>query len=74
LVGIDALNVDDTGDGSRPVHSALLGAGILIVEHLRGLEALPDDGVRFSAVPAKVRGLGTFPVRAYARIDGEVLA
>lgn len=68
LVGIDSLNIDDTSGGSRPVHSILLGAGIPIVEHLTGLAALPAKGFRFSAVPPKVRGMGTFPVRAYARL------
>ena len=69
LVGIDSLNIDDTEGGERPVHSALLRAGIPIVEHLTGLEALPGAGFRFFAVPVKVRGMGTFPVRAFARID-----
>lgn len=67
LVGIDSLNIDDTDDGARPVHTILLGAGIPIAEHLRGLEQLPDDGFRFSATPVKVKGMGTFPVRAWAR-------
>jgi arylformamidase len=66
LVGIDSLNVDDTDDPARPVHSALLGAGIPICEHLTNLEALPSDGYRFSAVPVKVCALDTFPVRATA--------
>jgi kynurenine formamidase len=69
LVGIDSLNIDDAGDGRRPVHTALLAADIPIVEHLRGLEQLPNTGFRFSAVPVKVRGMGTFPVRAYAALD-----
>jgi kynurenine formamidase len=69
LVGIDSYNIDDTGDGQRPVHTALLGAGIPIVEHMRGLEQLPDSGFRFSAVPPKIKGMGTFPVRAYATLD-----
>lgn len=68
LVGIDTYNIDDTSDGERPVHTALLGAGIPIVEHMRGLEQLPDSGFRFSAVPPKIKGMGTFPVRAYATI------
>lgn len=68
LVGIDSMNIDDTRGNSRPVHSALLGAGILIAEHLCNLSALPDDGFAFSAVPPKFKGVGTFPVRAMARL------
>ncbi len=67
LVGIDAVNIDSTIGGDRPAHSLLLGAGIPVVEHLTRLDQLPDDGFEFFAVPAKVRGLGTFPVRAFAR-------
>jgi kynurenine formamidase len=66
LVGIDSLNIDDIEDGTRPVHTTLLGAGIPIAEHLCGLDGLPEDGFRFHAVPVKVRDFGTFPVRAYA--------
>jgi kynurenine formamidase len=69
LVGIDSHNIDDTRVRARPVHTALLGAGIPICEHLTGLDRLPDSGFRFSAVPPKVRGMGTFPVRAYAVLD-----
>jgi len=68
LVGIDSLNIDDTADGTRPVHSTLLAAGIPICEHMTNLSALPASGLRFSAVPVKVSGMGTFPVRAYARL------
>lgn len=66
LVGIDSYNIDDTADGRRPAHSVLLGAGIPIVEHMCGLVELPREGFRFFAVPVKVRGFGTFPVRAFA--------
>jgi kynurenine formamidase len=65
LVGIDSLNIDDTADLARPVHSTLLRAGIPVVEHLTRLAELPDGGFRFFAVPVKFRGLGTFPVRAF---------
>lgn len=68
LVGIDSLNIDDTAGGTRPVHSVLLAAGIPVVEHLTGLGDLPDSGFRFTAVPPKIKGLGTFPVRAYADV------
>lgn len=66
LVGIDSHNIDDIRVRARPVHSILLAAGIPICEHMTNLRELPDDGFRFSAVPPKVRGMGTFPVRAYA--------
>ncbi|WP_405066339.1 cyclase family protein [Kribbella sp. NBC_01510] len=69
LVGIDSLNIDDAGDDSRPAHTALLDAGIPIVEHLRGLEQLPPYGFRFHAAPPAIEGMGTFPVRAYAVVD-----
>lgn len=68
LVGIDSLNIDDTKDGARPAHTLLLGAEIPIAEHLTNLAELPREGFRFTAVPAKVKAFGTFPVRAYARI------
>ncbi len=68
LVGIDSLNIDSTEDRRRPVHTVLLGAEIPVCEHLRGLEELPEEGFRFSAVPVKVRNFGTFPVRAYASL------
>lgn len=68
IVGIDSHNIDDTDDRSRPVHSILLGAGIPVVEHLTNLEALPASGFRFFAIPVKVKGMGTFPVRAFAEI------
>jgi arylformamidase len=66
LVGIDSLNIDDAADGTRPVHTILLGAGIPVVEHLCNLGELPDRGFRFFAAPVKVRGMGSFPVRAFA--------
>lgn len=68
LVGIDAANIDDMSDGTRPAHTLLLEAGIPIVEHLTRLDAVPANGARFFAVPPKVKGLGTFPVRAFARV------
>jgi kynurenine formamidase len=73
LVGIDALNIDDTeSGGERPAHSQLLGAGIHVVEHLTRLGDLPARGARFTAAPPAVRGFGTFPVRAFAVIPARV--
>ena len=70
LVGIDSHNIDDTRGRSRPVHSMLLGSGVVICEHLTNLGALPETGFAFSAVPAKFTGLGSFPVRAFAEVPG----
>jgi len=67
LVGIDSHNIDSTDTGERPVHTTLLGRDIPIVEHMTGLSAIPDRGARFFAVPVKVKGFGTFPVRAFAK-------
>ena len=70
LVGIDSVNIDDMADRSRPAHTGLLGAGIPIVEHMCGLDGLPDSGFRFHAAPPGVERFGTFPVRAYAVVTG----
>ena len=69
LVGIDAYNIDDSSGKERPVHSTLLGAEILIVEHMCNLQAVPVSGFKFYAVPVKIKGFGTFPVRAFAELE-----
>jgi kynurenine formamidase len=66
LVGIDSLNIDSTHTGRRPAHTWLLAAKIPVVEHLTGLDRLPDTGFRFTAAPPAIAGMGTFPVRAFA--------
>ena len=71
LVGVDSHNIDDTRTRSRPVHTTLLGAGILICEHLTGLDRLPASGFEFTAAPPRIVGMGTFPVRAFAVLGGE---
>lgn len=74
LVGIDAVNLDDispAAGGERPAHTLLLAAGIPVVEHLTNLRELPPLGARFTAVPPRIAGFGTFPVRAYATVPDE---
>ncbi len=68
LVGIDSYNIDDVRGNERPVHSTLLGADILIVEHMCQLEEVPNSDFRFYAVPVKVKNFGTFPVRAFVEV------
>lgn len=72
LVGIDSHNIDNTGKNTRPVHTILLGNGILIVEDLCNLSSIPDENFIFSAIPPKFKGVGTFPVRAMARLHWDV--
>ncbi len=69
LVGIDSMNIDDTKGKARPVHTTLLGNEIPIVEHLCNLEKLPDEGFTFTAAPPKIKDVGTFPVRAMAKLN-----
>jgi arylformamidase len=68
LVGIDSHNIDDTRTNTRPVHTALLRNEILIVEHMTNLNLLKGKRFIFNAVPPKFVGVGTFPVRAFAKI------
>ena len=70
MVGIDSLNIDSIDNGTRPVHTILLGADILIVEHMTNLASIPaNTPFKFYAVPVKVQNLGTFPVRAFALLE-----
>ena len=68
LVGLDSHNINDTSVNGRPVHTVLLGAEILIVEHFCNLDMLPKSGFLFSAIPPKIKKMGTFPVRAFTKI------
>jgi kynurenine formamidase len=70
LVGIDSVNIDSMADPARPAHSILLRAGIPVLEHLCNLDRLPRSGFRLHAAPVAIRGLDTFPVRAYAVLPG----
>jgi kynurenine formamidase len=72
VVGIDSVNIDDTRGGARPVHTSLLDSGIPIVEHLTGLDVLVERAFRFYAIPAPIRAMGSFPVRAFAILDRSV--
>jgi kynurenine formamidase len=70
LVGVDFWNIDDTNDPARPVHTRLLAANILIVEHMCNLASLPVSGFVFNAVPLRIVKGASFPVRAFAEITG----
>ncbi|WP_454198608.1 cyclase family protein [Nocardia sp. Marseille-Q1738] len=69
VVGIDSLDIDDTSLPTRPCHHTLLGAGIPIIEQLTNLDVVPGTGARLVALPAPVRGMGSFPLRVVAWTD-----
>ncbi|MCX2727408.1 cyclase family protein [Thermomicrobium sp. 4228-Ro] len=65
LVGIDALNVDSTVQGTDHAHAHLLGADVLIVENLRGLRTVPPGrDYLFVCLPLPLEGADGAPVRA----------
>lgn len=68
LVGIDSFNIDSIATGARPVHSVLLRRGIPIVEHMCNLDLVPGQGAFLTAAPIRVKGMGSFPVRAFATV------
>ena len=71
LLGIDFPSPDPFGSDDYPVHHALLGAGIPIVEGLVGLDRLlqiPSADIYFAAFPLRAAGLEASPVRAAAII------
>lgn len=65
-VGVDALSVDSAGSRDLPVHRILLGAGMVVVENLARLEALPHPEFTFSCLPLPLEGAEGSPVRALA--------
>ncbi len=68
LVGIDTLVIDSSQDPTRPAHTLLLQAGVLIVENLTRLSRLIGEPFTFVAAPVKVAGAAAFPVRAFAML------
>jgi arylformamidase len=66
MTGVRLVDLSHTVEHA---HTILLGARIPICEHMCNLGALPGAGFRFFAVPVKVAGFGTFPVRALAVVE-----
>lgn len=67
IVGIDALNVDSTAQGTDYAHDILLGHDVLIVENLTGLQQLrPGIVYQFSFLPLALSRLDGSPIRAIA--------
>ena len=63
MIGIDYLSVDRHGDTTYPVHYALLGNNVLILEGI-DLSAVDPGCYRLTALPLKIAGADGSPVRA----------
>ncbi|HTU02106.1 MAG TPA: cyclase family protein [Candidatus Sulfotelmatobacter sp.] len=68
-LGCDLATPDDPRDLTRPVHLALLGRGIPIMEHVAHLEMLPRPRFQFVGVPLRIKGASGSPIRALAIFD-----
>lgn len=64
-VGVDTLSPDPRG--SLAFHEIVLGAGVVIVENLRGVDRLRGRPATLSFYPLSLTGDGS-PVRAVAEI------
>ncbi|MCO8121971.1 cyclase family protein [Stieleria sp. TO1_6] len=74
MVGVEPPSVGDVNDlpAVTEIHQILLGAGIIIVEGLTGMEQLSDPKCLFGAMPLKVADGDGAPCRAFA-IEGASL-
>jgi kynurenine formamidase len=68
-LGCDLATPDDPRDMSRPVHLALLGRGIPIMEHIMHLETVPVHRFQFVGVPLRIKGATGSPIRAMAFLE-----
>ena len=64
LVGLDTPSVDQP---PFPAHLVLLGNGVVIVENLRNLDAIPQEAFELIVLPLKIVGRDGSPARAIAR-------
>lgn len=68
--GPSALGLDFAVDDTRPWpnHSVLLGEGVLLIENLMGLGALPAEGFDVIAFPLRLAGENGGPARVVAEL------
>ena len=67
-IGVDAPSVDPVDAHELPIHTALLGSGMVIVENLTDLDMLVSKRFLFSALPLKLQKGEASPVRAVAMV------
>lgn len=53
-IGLDIISIDPADSKDVPIHKIILGAGMLIIENLNNLNALPDSGFIFQCFPLKI--------------------
>jgi kynurenine formamidase len=68
-VGVDAVSVDAPAAAGLPVHRLLLAGGLVIVENLTNLAALPQRPFLFSCLPLRLKDGDGSPVRAVALLS-----
>lgn len=53
-IGLDIISIDPTDSKDVPIHKIILGAGMLIIENLNNLNALPESDFIFQCFPLKI--------------------
>ncbi len=68
LIGVESPSVAEISnrDALKEVHHALLNAGMVIVEGLANMDAIPTDIVELIVLPLRIAGGDGSPVRAIA--------
>lgn len=66
LIGSDASGIEVKGVPNQPNHQALFEHNIPIIEFLANLDQLTQERVWLMALPMKLRGLDSSPVRVIA--------
>lgn len=67
-VGLDTPSLDPYG--GQAAHDICAPAGMINIENLANLGALPDRGAELIVLPLKLEGTEASPVRAIARVEG----
>ena len=68
--GFDTISADRVESEECPIHKTLLGAGALIIENLRGMDALPaGETFRLAALPMPLAGADGAPARVMALLE-----
>ncbi|WP_170086737.1 cyclase family protein [Kyrpidia spormannii] len=71
VFGIDAMNIDPTGETDYPVHRAITAAGGIIIENLCNLNAVDFADPVIVVFPLRIEGADGSPVRAVAMDLGD---